>query len=237
MVKNKWISHIWKIYQDIEEYQGKSSCHWDNICGAGVQGKFDKQVFENYAKSHPLIWPFKNSGWEYYELMLDIMPNGISCGNNAFTPGACTFPTGAAHCVTDHSSALNEETALDTPDQFAHCLDINEWCVMLPRDDPPHPMSISSAVISDMPSSEVSAPPPCSAPPSSVRTSDMQSIKVHPPSPLSTVGKQVHSKMTGNDDAISTLLFVNASNIDTVPSSNKCLWLSAAMDHASSCHS
>ncbi|KAI6021971.1 hypothetical protein EDC04DRAFT_2607089 [Pisolithus marmoratus] len=143
MVKNKWISHIQKIYQDIEECQGKSGCHWDNICGAGVQGKFDEQVFENYAKNHLLIWPFKNSGWEYYELMLNIMPNGISCGNNTFTLGASTFPTGAAHHVTDHSPALNGETALDTPDQLGCSLNINEWCEMLPRDDPPHPMSQS----------------------------------------------------------------------------------------------
>ncbi|KAI5994856.1 hypothetical protein EDC04DRAFT_2613124 [Pisolithus marmoratus] len=142
MVKNKWITHIWKIYQDIKEYQGKSGCHWDNICGAGVQGKFDKQVFENYAKNHPVIWPFKNSGGS-----------------------ASTFPTGAAHHVTDHSPALNGETALDTPDQLGHSLDINEWF-----------------------------------------------HQGAPPAPLSTVGKQVLSEMTGNDDAISTLPFVNASN-------------------------
>ncbi|KAI6040106.1 hypothetical protein EDC04DRAFT_2894490 [Pisolithus marmoratus] len=145
------------------------------------------------------------------------MPNGIFCGNNAFTPGASTFPTGTAHHVTDHSPALNGETALDTPDQLAHSLDINEWCEMLPRDDPPHSMSISSAVISDKPSSEVSAPPPSSAPPSSVRTSDMQSIKVYPPAPLSTVGKQVHSEMTGNDHAISTLPFPWIMPVPVIP--------------------
>ncbi|KAI6019118.1 hypothetical protein EDC04DRAFT_2901939 [Pisolithus marmoratus] len=129
MVKNKWVSHI---YQDIEEYQGKSGCHWDNICGAGVQGKFDEQVFKNYAKNHPLIWPFKNSGWEYYELMLNMMPNGISHGNNAFAPGTSTFPTGAAHHVADHSPALDGETTLDTPDQLRCSLNINEWHEMLP---------------------------------------------------------------------------------------------------------
>ncbi|KAI6017344.1 hypothetical protein PISMIDRAFT_116184, partial [Pisolithus microcarpus 441] len=78
MVRNKWISHI---YQDIEGFRGKSGCHWDNICGAGVQGKFDEEVFENYAKNHPLICLFKNSGWEFYKLMLNIMPNGASHGN------------------------------------------------------------------------------------------------------------------------------------------------------------
>ncbi|KAI6045213.1 hypothetical protein EDC04DRAFT_2888988 [Pisolithus marmoratus] len=161
MVKNKWVSHI---YQDIEEYQGKSSCHWDNIHGAGVQGKFDEQVFENYAKNHLLIQPFKNSGWEYYELMLNMMPNGISHGNNTFAPGTSTFPTGAAHHVADHSPALNGETALDTPDQLGRSLNVNEWCETLPRDNPPHPMSVPGAVISDMPSSE--------------------SIKVHPVPPM-----------------------------------------------------
>ncbi|KAI6040104.1 hypothetical protein EDC04DRAFT_2894489 [Pisolithus marmoratus] len=167
------------------------------------------------------------------------MPNGTSCGNT-FTPGTSTLPTGAVHHVADHSPALDGETALDTPDLPGCSLNINDWCEMLPRDNPPHPTSISSVVISNMPSSKVSAPPPSSAPPSSVRTSDMQSIKVHPPTPLSTIGKQAHSKMTGNDDAISALLFVNASDIDTVTSSSKCLQLSTAMDHArnsSSCHS
>ncbi|KAI6023281.1 hypothetical protein EDC04DRAFT_2900605 [Pisolithus marmoratus] len=144
------------------------------------------------------------------------MPNGISHGNNTFALGASTFPTGAAHHVTDHSPALDGETALDTPDQLGHSLDINEWCEMLPRDDPPHPMSISGAVRSDMPSSK--------------------SIKVHPPTPLSTIRKRVHSEMIGNDNTISTPPFANASDIDTVISSNKHLWLSAAMDHASSHH-
>ncbi|KIK25384.1 hypothetical protein PISMIDRAFT_44374, partial [Pisolithus microcarpus 441] len=65
MVRNKWISHV-----------RKSGCHWDNIHGAGVQGKFDGELFEIYAKNHSLICLFKNSGWEFYKLMLDIMPNG-----------------------------------------------------------------------------------------------------------------------------------------------------------------
>ncbi|KIK19919.1 hypothetical protein PISMIDRAFT_106746 [Pisolithus microcarpus 441] len=93
MVRNKWLSHIQKIYQDLEGFHTKSGHHWDNTCGAGVQGKFDKEVFEDYAKNHLLIQPFKNSGWEFYDLMLNIMPNSAACGTNAFTPGTSHVST------------------------------------------------------------------------------------------------------------------------------------------------
>ncbi|KAI6046733.1 hypothetical protein EDC04DRAFT_2887578 [Pisolithus marmoratus] len=88
MVRNKWVSHIQKIYQDIKGFRGKSGCHWDNVNGAGVQGKFDEAIFKDYAKTHPTICPFKHSGWEYYELMLNMMPNGVTCSTNTFSPSA-----------------------------------------------------------------------------------------------------------------------------------------------------
>ncbi|KIK11733.1 hypothetical protein PISMIDRAFT_122166, partial [Pisolithus microcarpus 441] len=82
MVKNKWVSHIRRIYQDVEGFRAKSGCHWDNAQGAGISGKLDEEVFENYAKIHPLICPFRNRGWEYYDLLLDIIPNGAARGTN-----------------------------------------------------------------------------------------------------------------------------------------------------------
>ncbi|KAI6016033.1 hypothetical protein BKA83DRAFT_4129081 [Pisolithus microcarpus] len=178
MVRNKWISHI---YQDIEGSQGKSSCHWDNVHGAGVQGKFNEEVFENYAKNHPLICLFKNSGWEFYELMLNIMPNGTLHGNNAFTPSTLNFSTDSAQQVTDHSPAPNGETSLEFPDPSRYSLNISQWCEMLPVDNTPKPPSASGDTISNMLSSQVSPPPPSSSTLPSVGMSNVQFSKVHTP--------------------------------------------------------
>ncbi|KIO02040.1 hypothetical protein M404DRAFT_106798, partial [Pisolithus tinctorius Marx 270] len=85
MVKNKWVSHISnirRIYHDIEGYCLKSGCHWDNMCGAGVQGTFDEQVFDDCVKTFPQIRPFKQSGWQYYNLVADIIPNSGVHGTN-----------------------------------------------------------------------------------------------------------------------------------------------------------
>ncbi|KAI6097895.1 hypothetical protein F5141DRAFT_1254803 [Pisolithus sp. B1] len=83
MVRNKWVSHI---YQDIKGFQGKLGCHWDNMHGARVCAELGGEVFESYTKTHPLICPFKNCGWEYYTLLLDIIPNSVAQGANAFVP-------------------------------------------------------------------------------------------------------------------------------------------------------
>ncbi|KAI6020754.1 hypothetical protein BKA83DRAFT_4126700 [Pisolithus microcarpus] len=79
MVRNKWLSHIQKIYQDLEGFHTKSGCHWDNTCGAGVQGKFDKEVFEDYAKVHHI-----------HNIPVDEL---TTCGTNAFTPGTSYVST------------------------------------------------------------------------------------------------------------------------------------------------
>ncbi|KIN96155.1 hypothetical protein M404DRAFT_163979, partial [Pisolithus tinctorius Marx 270] len=82
MVKNKWVSHIRRIYHDIEGYRLKSGHHWDNTRGAGVQGTFDEQVFDDCVKTFPQIRPFKQSGWQYYNLVADIIPNSGAHGTN-----------------------------------------------------------------------------------------------------------------------------------------------------------
>ncbi|KIO07570.1 hypothetical protein M404DRAFT_111114, partial [Pisolithus tinctorius Marx 270] len=95
MVKNKWVSHIQRIYHDIEGYCLKSGCHWDNTCGAGVQGMFDEQVFDDCVK---VFYPsniFINSGWQYYNLVADIIPNSGAHGTNAFTPSTSQIATGS----------------------------------------------------------------------------------------------------------------------------------------------
>ncbi|KAI6035970.1 hypothetical protein BKA83DRAFT_13567 [Pisolithus microcarpus] len=220
MVRNKWISH--------------SGCHWDNIHGAGVQGKFDEEVFENYTKNHPLICPFKNSGWEFYELMLDIMPNGASHGNNAFTPSTLNFGTDSAQQVANRSPAPDGETLLEFPDSSRYSLNISQWCETLPTDNTPEPPPASGDMISNMPSSQVSPPPPSSSTLPSVGMSNVQFSEVRTPAACvpSSTGKRSHTKMI-NDDVMSAFPFANASNI-SVPTCNKCLQLSEAMDCARS---
>ncbi|KAI6107891.1 hypothetical protein F5141DRAFT_1064200 [Pisolithus sp. B1] len=189
MVRNKWILHI---YQDIKGFRGKSGCHWDNVCGAGVQGKFDEEVFENYTKNHPLIHPFKNSGWEFYELMVDIMPNGALHGNNAFTPSTSNFSADSAQQVTNCSPTPGGETLLELPDPSRYSLNISQWCKMLPMGNTPKPPSASSDMISNMPSSQVSPPPPSSSTLPGVRMSNVQLGEVHTPAacvPPSSTGK------------------------------------------------
>ncbi|KAI5997707.1 hypothetical protein EDC04DRAFT_2977749 [Pisolithus marmoratus] len=108
----EWALHviiilIQKIYQDIKGFQGKSGCHWDNVNGAGVQGKFDEVIFKDYAKTHPSIHPLKYSGWDYYELMLNIMPNGTAHGTNAFSPSASCATPGAVDHIAENLSVLD----------------------------------------------------------------------------------------------------------------------------------
>ncbi|KIK19722.1 hypothetical protein PISMIDRAFT_107056, partial [Pisolithus microcarpus 441] len=74
-VKNKWtgyVSHI-AIF-DLSSMQ--LGAHWDNEQGANIQGKDSEQVFEDFTKDHPLMHQFKTSGWEFYLLVEQIIPNG-----------------------------------------------------------------------------------------------------------------------------------------------------------------
>ncbi|KIM59386.1 hypothetical protein SCLCIDRAFT_126249 [Scleroderma citrinum Foug A] len=64
-----------KTFHDIEAYQGKLGCHWDNEKGANVVGTDVEEVFNGYVKEHPLICHFKNSGWEFYTFLQDILEN------------------------------------------------------------------------------------------------------------------------------------------------------------------
>ncbi|KIK26884.1 hypothetical protein PISMIDRAFT_94211 [Pisolithus microcarpus 441] len=87
-VKNKWTGYIQKIYQDIEQYRAvRLGAHWDNKRGANIQGKDSEQVFEDFTKDHPLMRQFKTSGWEFYPLVEQIIPNGAARRIHAFSPG------------------------------------------------------------------------------------------------------------------------------------------------------
>ncbi|KAI6033550.1 hypothetical protein BKA83DRAFT_4486639 [Pisolithus microcarpus] len=216
MVRNKWLSHIQKIYQDLEGFHTKSGHHWDNTCGAGVQGKFDKEVFEDYVKNHPLISPFKNSGWEFYDLMLNIMPNGAAHGTNAFTPG--TFHASTMDYDTEHPLATSDggergagplTSKAVAPDRSNHPAGIIEWHQII-HSTPP-------STTYDMPSSNM------------------------PPPPSSSLGKCSHSEMAADDDIGSVLPFADVSDLTpSISASNKQLELSAALTStrgSRSCHS
>ncbi|KAI5989459.1 hypothetical protein EDC04DRAFT_2614334 [Pisolithus marmoratus] len=152
MVRNKWVSH----------------------------GKFDEVIFEDYAKTHPSICPFKHSGWEYYELMLNMMPNGVACSTNAFSPSAShAVAPGAVDHIAENLSVPNV-TKLARPltlgsavsDRSMYPLSISQWHKMLPSDNfPSPPLTGTSGVQTDTPlpsstgmsdaqSSEVPAAPP-----------------------------------------------------------------------------
>jgi len=59
------ISQFQKTFTEIEEYQQRSGCHWDNDLGAEIEGEDASSIFKDYVKvcslySSPLFmtnWP------------------------------------------------------------------------------------------------------------------------------------------------------------------------------------
>ncbi|KIK82440.1 hypothetical protein PAXRUDRAFT_43643, partial [Paxillus rubicundulus Ve08.2h10] len=78
-VKSKWTA-IKKIYGDIQEYCNVPGAHWDNICGAGIEGEAARDFWKQYIDMHPMICAFKNQGWSFYDMVEAIMPNGAAQG-------------------------------------------------------------------------------------------------------------------------------------------------------------
>ncbi|KAI6040130.1 hypothetical protein EDC04DRAFT_2602663 [Pisolithus marmoratus] len=109
-MKNKWSSYI-------ESYRGCTGAHWDGVKGAGIEGRDAAQVFDDYVKHHPLLHPFKSSGWEFHELLQDIIPNGAAHGKNSFTPAATS---GSANTVTSAGIPVSSTAA--------------EFCITLDED-------------------------------------------------------------------------------------------------------
>ncbi|KAI6096725.1 hypothetical protein F5141DRAFT_1220516 [Pisolithus sp. B1] len=163
------------------------------------------------------------------------MPNGASHGNNTFTPSTSNFGADSAQQVANCSPAPDGETSLELPDPSRYSLNISQWRKMLPMGNTPEPPSASGDTISNMPSSQVSPPPPSSSALPSVGMSNVQLGEVHTPAacvPPSSTGKQSHTMMI-NDDVMSAFPFANTSDI-SIPTCNKCLQLSEAMDCARS---
>ncbi|KAI6098643.1 hypothetical protein EDD16DRAFT_1527143 [Pisolithus croceorrhizus] len=106
MVRNKWVSHTQKIYQDIKGFQGKSGCHWDNMHGAGVHAKLDGAIFESYAK---MTTTSVAENAEWHETVLrnsSAIPSGVR--SSYVQSGWATIPT-------PPSTLLSSTSAFDLP--------------------------------------------------------------------------------------------------------------------------
>ncbi|KAG2361768.1 hypothetical protein BDR07DRAFT_1585947 [Suillus spraguei] len=87
MVKNKWAA-IKTIHHAIDKYCNQTGTHWDSINGAGIYGDAASAVWDSYVSlkaNHPMR-PFRNTGWVYYDKMLEILPLGGAKGHEAHRP-------------------------------------------------------------------------------------------------------------------------------------------------------
>ncbi|RDX45603.1 hypothetical protein OH76DRAFT_1333850, partial [Lentinus brumalis] len=75
---NRLRSYFWAV----QELKGRSASgfSYDDELGAGIT-KENEQIWEDYVKSHKYASPFKNKGFAYYDLMLDLMPSKAKGGN------------------------------------------------------------------------------------------------------------------------------------------------------------
>ncbi|KAF8553027.1 hypothetical protein OG21DRAFT_1485742 [Imleria badia] len=80
-LKNKW-STLKRTFTLIETYQNhKSGFHWDNQNGANIHGTAAESVFKTYVDQLPsngLMREFCNTGSQYYDHFVQILPTGAS---------------------------------------------------------------------------------------------------------------------------------------------------------------
>ncbi|KAG2065983.1 hypothetical protein BDR04DRAFT_1160859 [Suillus decipiens] len=89
IVKTKW-TLLKKIFNQIEIYRNISGFHWDNECGAGIEGTTAASVWDTYVdpESHIAICPFHNKGWPPYDNMQMILgDNSGAHGRSFLHPG------------------------------------------------------------------------------------------------------------------------------------------------------
>ncbi|KAG2360141.1 hypothetical protein BDR07DRAFT_1207182, partial [Suillus spraguei] len=76
--RNKWNS-LKGTYREIQNYHNVSGAQWDNIKGAGIEGEAALEVFNSYvgsSTSRTSMRQFSNSGWLFYDKVVEILPNG-----------------------------------------------------------------------------------------------------------------------------------------------------------------
>ncbi|KAG1869433.1 hypothetical protein DFJ58DRAFT_855793 [Suillus subalutaceus] len=106
MVRTKWTS-LKKIFNQIENYRNVSGFHWDNVRGAGIEGRAAGDVWDTYVNpnSQAVMRPFRNKGWARYDNMqLIIGDNSGARGRHALHPATAPPPS--------------VNTADDVPDVF-----------------------------------------------------------------------------------------------------------------------
>ncbi|KAG1863544.1 hypothetical protein DFJ58DRAFT_724961 [Suillus subalutaceus] len=106
MVRTKWTS-LKKIFNQIENYRNVSGFHWDNVRGAGIEGRAAGDVWDTYVNpnSRAVMRPFRNKGWARYDNMqLIVGDNSGARGRHALHPATAPPPS--------------VNTADDVPDVF-----------------------------------------------------------------------------------------------------------------------
>ncbi|KAI5993257.1 hypothetical protein EDD15DRAFT_2439411 [Pisolithus albus] len=111
--KNKWKA-LRHVYSEIERYRNTSGFHWDNVGGAGIVGADAQRVWEGYTQIHKVLRPYRNEGWPFYDLMQEIMPNGVATGHHAFDASVATPTTPATPPASSSMSSTQLEGNIST---------------------------------------------------------------------------------------------------------------------------
>ncbi|KIM59452.1 hypothetical protein SCLCIDRAFT_9936 [Scleroderma citrinum Foug A] len=87
---------------------------WMSFKGANIVGADAEEVFNGYAKEqHPLIRHFKNSGWELYTFLQDILENDSHAqGESAYAPTNVNTAMGSVDC-TGGTGGAGEANQID----------------------------------------------------------------------------------------------------------------------------
>ncbi|KAG1790761.1 uncharacterized protein HD556DRAFT_1445778 [Suillus plorans] len=98
----------------------KSGCHWDNDCGANINGPTAEAVWADHIGKK-----FKTTGWPYHSKMEQILPSHSSAqGTAAYHPALSSLPeneqlmasTSSASCDTDVNMSDGNLVHINTPD-------------------------------------------------------------------------------------------------------------------------
>ncbi|KIK13023.1 hypothetical protein PISMIDRAFT_18275 [Pisolithus microcarpus 441] len=154
---------------------------------------------------HPLMRQFKTSGWEFYLLVEQIIPNGAAHRIHAFSPGGSGV--GGSSLAGEDRLFGADVPATDLPEALASATAVPELILATPEGQIPADLP---STINDLLSMEDAPLPPSSIPPSS-----------H--------GKCTHVEMLGDD--MPALPFTDTNDIFT-PVSEKHMNMAAAMDYA-----
>ncbi|KAG2344203.1 hypothetical protein BDR05DRAFT_999357 [Suillus weaverae] len=191
------------VYNTIEAYHNKSGCHWDNNCGANIEGSSTEAVWDEYVskKTNVLLKPFKTIGWPYFSMMEQILPRHSSAQDTTTYHSALSAQNDQL-VISTSSTPYNTDVSMS-----AGGLRLGAICTSMRDADPMGqpcvipdltPIGTSAQVVINW-----GAPPPI--PPFAGHSSD--SMNVGPPTssiPMSSgssTGKHSHSEVTHGQSA------------------------------------